>query len=253
MTTTPFWQEVRSTVMLRGDGWREVVESLPNRLDASEIKSMVQSVEQLTHCHMEGVAYLAGAPVRATPDPEALIAHLPADVLTPENIVLQWLYQFFIVEGLARAMTDLNSDAPIADWPPMILDLLLRSFQFMVYMSALLTLMEEGFYATAAIPMSEFLATEKAVRYRVEFTANHLCSKTQDYGESFRRHGMLGLIPRLWDKIARIAQLKSKNRTANHEPMQDSARDLLGYSAIAWSLVLEVPAAHNIQKVEIER
>jgi hypothetical protein len=250
----PFWQELRSTVMLRGTDWREVVESLPGRIDASEVKSMLQSPHQLTHCNMQGVAYLAGYPVYASPDPEILGEHVTLD-MTAEHVTLQWLYQFFIIEGLMTAMHDTNKLAPIAEWPPMILDMLARSLQTMVYMAALLTLMEEGALDACDGPVTppNFLGTQDAVRHRVGKTTENLFSKAQDYGESFRRHGLAGLIPRLWDKVARIAQLKSQDRAPNFESMQDSARDLLGYTAIAWTLVLEVPAANNIHKVEVNR
>jgi hypothetical protein len=67
-----------------------------------------------------------------------------------------------------------------------------------------------------------------------------LCKKAADYGESFRRHGLTGLVPRIWDKAARYAQLSSLDRAANYESKLDSARDLFGYSLIAWSLVWEL-------------
>lgn len=246
----PFWQEIRSSVMPRGTGWREVIESLPRRLDAAEVKSMLQSASQLTSANMQGVAYLAGVPERTTLNPDILFQYLAPTLLTPENIVLQWLYQFFIIEGLDRAMADLNSKASIADWPPMILDMYVRGLQFMVYMAALLVLFEE---TKIDICFLDGSLHEELVKARVMQTTKNLYAKAQDYGESFRRHGIQGVIPRLWDKIARYTQLRSEDRVPNFESQQDSARDLLGYSAIAWSLVLEVPAAHDIQKTVIER
>ena len=76
------------------------------------------------------------------------------------------------------------------------------------------------------------------MRWRVKKVCELLHEKAQDYGESFRRHGLPGLVPRLWDKIARYAQLKADNRTAKFERMEDSVVDLLGYCCVAWSLML---------------
>lgn len=248
----PFWQEIRTTLMLRGTTWQDAVESLPEKLNADEVQEMLQSVHQLANANMQGIAFLEGRPVTAAPDKDVLAPQLPAGKLTIENVTLQWLYQFFILEGLDRAMRETNPHAPMAEWPQMILDMFQRGLQFMVYMSALLCLMEEQ-SLELELPLSDFANTEQFVRSRVANTTKNLCRKSQDYGESFRRHGVAGLIPRLWDKIARYTQLKSESREPNFESMQDSVRDLLGYSAIAWSLVLEVPQVHNIYKVTIER
>jgi len=246
---TRFWQEISSTVMLRGEDWPRIVSGLPGRINAAEARPLLQSADQLAHCGLRGVAHLAGVPTYATPDPEIVLGHLPPDRLTAENIVLQWLYQFFILEALAKV----NPETPVAEWPPMFLDMYVRGLHFMVYMAALLCLIEERIVVTD-VPLDCFCESEDMVKARIEIAAENLCRKAQDYGESFRRHGVVGLLPRLWDKIARYTQLASQGGIVpNFEPLQDSARDLLGYSLIAWSLVLEIPAANNIKKVEIER
>lgn len=233
----PFWQEIRSTLMLRGNQWQQVVEDLPNIISIDEVQDMLQSAHQVTHCNMRGIAHLGGSPVTATPNAEIIYPFLPADKITIEFLTLQWLYQFFLIEGLSKHA----GERPLAEWNEMFLHMTLKSLQFMVYVSALLCLMEEQ-SLDYELPLVDFKSTEPFVRARIAHTTKNLVRKSQDYGESFRRHGVAGLIPRLWDKIARYTQLKSESRTPNFESMQDSVRDLLGYSAIAWSLVLEVPA-----------
>lgn len=210
---------------------------------------MLQCGEQLVQANMEGVAFLAGQRHTAIPNPEVISKYLPDDYLTVETLALQWLYQFLILEGIS---TTPPAEKPLAEWPPMFLDLYVKGLHFMVYMAALLCLMEEGkIKFDLAIPKAYFLETEESVQARVEQTTKNLYRKAQDYGESFRRHGVVGLIPRLWDKIARYATLSAEDRVANFESRQDSARDLLGYSVIAYSLLLEVPAVANIQKTEV--
>jgi hypothetical protein len=77
------------------------------------------------------------------------------------------------------------------------------------------------------------------VKYKIEELTKTLYSKTADYGQSFNRHGIVGLVPRLWDKIARYTMLSAKGYDIQHESKEDSIRDLLGYCLITWSLAIE--------------
>jgi hypothetical protein len=232
--TIPFWQEIRRSLMVRGDGWKPVIEDLPNHISAAEAKELLQSPDQLTH--LNGVGSIAGNWVETSLDKGIILPALSnnvwgSDVLTIENISLQWIYRFIVVEGLVEH----NRTKPMATWPPMFLHMTEQGLHFMVYMTSLLVLIEEG------MGFSMFDNTEPAVKERVAKACELLHPKAQDYGESFRRHGLPGILPRLWDKIARYAQLKADNRAGNFEKKEDSARDLLGYSIIAYSLMLELP------------
>ena len=243
---TLFWQEIRNTLMIRGDGWKAVVDGLPDRIDASQAKQKLQSSNQLANCRMQGQAFIAGDIVYATPSAENLAINLPPDLLTRENLVLQWLYQFLILESVAKHL----KEKPLAEWHPMFLDMYGTGLHFMTYIAALICMIEEK--PITGVSVGSFTDTEEDVRHRIYDATVNLWAKAQDYGESFRRHGVTGLLPRLWDKVARYVQLMAANREAHFEPKADSARDLLGYSIIAWSLLLEVPAAHDIQKKEVE-
>lgn len=241
-TKTPFWQEVRSKLMVRGDGWKPVIEELPQHLNASEVKADLQSPDQLTY--LNGQGYIAGGVVQTSLDKGVISAALSSTELTIENIALQWLYRFLIVEGLVEH----NRKEPLAKWAPMFLHLTEQGLQFMTYMAALLVLLEEKKITTLNqiepldyVPVAGFNVTEALVKERITQACAFLHPKAQDYGESFRRHGLPGLLPRLWDKIARYAQLMADNRAGNFEKKEDSARDLLGYCCIAYSLMLELP------------
>jgi hypothetical protein len=266
MDTLPFWQELRSTAMIRGTEWKQTVDTLPGKVSAPEVLKLLQSPEQLALSNIQGVAFLGGEPVYAVPSAAIIAPFLPEGFLTAENLVMQWLFRFAILEGIGRA----KGHEPLAHWQPMFLDMYERGLHFMSYTSALLCLLEEGgvpvwkagppfagdepheYTLVNGVPAEDFALTEQAVAARVKKATENLVRKAQDYGESFRRHGVPGLIPRLWDKVARYAQLRSEERTPNFESQQDSARDLLGYSVIAWSLVLEIPAVRDgIQKMEV--
>jgi len=226
--------------MVRGDAWKPVVEGLPDTISFDKIRGLFQSTDQLTV--LTGQGHIAGALVELSPDKELLLPALDPKsalayrFLSLENVAMQWLYRFVILEGLIEH----NRREPLQKWPPMFLHMVEEGLHFMVYMATLLVLMEEGTLENP-VPNPRIAGTEPLVVARVSEACAFLHPKAQDYGESFRRHGLPGLLPRLWDKIARYAQLRADNRPSNFEKKEDSARDLLGYSLIAYSLMLELP------------
>src|SRR5271157_1397918 len=238
--TTPFYQEVRGSLMVRGDQWKPVVESLHEHVNAAEAKELLQSADQLTL--LNGHGYIAGGLIETHLSKEIVLPFLSDQELTLENVTLQWLYRFIIVE----AFIEHNRKEPMLKWSPMFLHTTEQGLHFMLYMAALLVLIEESRTGETKstignISVAQFDHTELMVKARIKQACEFLDPKAQDYGESFRRHGIPGLMPRLWDKIARYAQLKADNRAGNFEKKEDSARDLLGYCCIAYSLMLELP------------
>jgi hypothetical protein len=237
-TSLGFWLEIRKSLMVRGDNWKLVIDSLPSRINSLDALSLFQESDQLTY--LTGQGYIAGELVEASPFKGIILPYISDDIeITLENIALQWVYRFLILEGLIEH----NRKEPIKKWAPMFLHLTDQGLHFLVYMSAVLVLMEEGQIVGKKISKAKLLSGEldDLVRWRVKKVCELLHEKAQDYGESFRRHGLPGLVPRLWDKIARYAQLKADNRTAKFERMEDSVVDLLGYCCVAWSLMLELP------------
>lgn len=243
-----FWQEIRGSLMVRGDGWKVVVEELPSVMSATEAVKLLQTKDQLLASGMSGVGFIAGSPVFASPDTSVLASNLPENGQHDlRSITLQWLYRYFVVESLAEHWRG----KPLATWPTAHLDLVTLGLHFMTYMAALMCLIEEGKITTVSDDLT-FLSTEAIVRDRLRQTTANLHPKAQDYGESFRRHGLPGILPRLWDKIARYVQLQADNRPSHFEPKADSARDLLGYCAIALSLALEVPEEARVPRAFVE-
>ena len=60
-----------------------------------------------------------------------------------------------------------------------------------------------------------------------------LIRKQRDYGhENIRRFGRRGLLVRIHDKVARLENLVGKTNKPNHESIDDTLLDVVGYSAI---------------------
>lgn len=59
--------------------------------------------------------------------------------------------------------------------------------------------------------------------------------KQRDYGSSnISRHGVHGIVIRMWDKMERLSNLFSnKRRKATNESIRDSFRDISNYAIIA--------------------
>jgi len=74
-----------------------------------------------------------------------------------------------------------------------------------------------------------------------------LVGKQADYGhDNINRFGMVGLIVRISDKVARLANLYRKNTSPKNESVLDTWRDLVGYSVIGEML------ADNTFNLELE-
>lgn len=232
--TAAFWRAVHSGLMPKGDAWADAVGRVPALMSAAEAGGLLQSAEQLLT--LSGRGHMNGALATTALDKEAVAPFLSDAELSLEGAALQWLYRFPVVEGLSEHSRRLA----LGEWNPMFLGLVEEGLHFMTYMAALLVLMEEG-QLPNPMDRAAFPDTEPAVRARVASACGLLLPKARDYGESFRRHGLPGLLPRLWDKAARYANLGAVPG-ANFESRGDSARDLLGYSCIAYSLLLELPA-----------
>src|SRR5271154_7152315 len=185
--STAFFQEVRRSLMVRGDGWKPVVEDLPNHINAAAVKELLQSASQLALLHGQG--HIAGSLIKTQVDATAVAPFLNDQELSLENITLQWLYRFIVVESLIEH----NRKEPMAGWAPMFLHTVDQGLHFMLYMATLIVLYEEK--KINRVLRSENLH-EDLVRERIKQACAFLHPKAQDYGESFRRHGLPGLLPR---------------------------------------------------------
>lgn len=233
---SPFWQEIRTGLFVIQDyGWKEVLNAIPETLEPSEVVRSFQSVDQIMNAGYTGQAIIKGLPFSVKPNTELLSTYLPPDgTYNQECLFLQWMYHYYILEGVTSNL----KDVPFGKWPQGVQVLIERTLHFMVYVAAIMCLLDDGVIKGA--PTKEGIADLlPLVQFKIKKVTETLLSKTADYGESYRRHGVQGTITRIWDKIARYAQLSALGRAANYEPKADAIKDLLGYCTIAWSLTLD--------------
>ena len=64
--------------------------------------------------------------------------------------------------------------------------------------------------------------------------------KNQDYGDAFAKYGVVGVLVRMGDKIARLQSISTKSVSlVNSESLRDTLIDLHNYSAMAIMLLDE--------------
>jgi len=64
--------------------------------------------------------------------------------------------------------------------------------------------------------------------------------KNSDYGEAYKKFGLIGVLTRLEDKILRCLNISNKNvQLVNDESLRDTLLDLHNYSALALLLLNE--------------
>ena|SRR5271157_343322 len=233
---SPFWQEIRTGLfVIRNYNWKRVLSALPDMIDPEVVVKGLQSTNQLLNANFSGHAIVRGLPLDAVPNADILSAFLPPDDhYNLECLFLQWMYHYYILEGICTSL----KETPFGEWPQGLRHVIEQTLHFLVFVSAVMGLLEDGVIKGAPTKegMVELLPL---VQFKLKKITETLLSKTADYGESYRRHGLQGTIPRIWDKIARYTQLSALGRTAVYEPKADALKDLLGYSVIAWSLALE--------------
>ena len=69
---------------------------------------------------------------------------------------------------------------------------------------------------------------------------NYSKKKNQDYGDAFANYGVIGVLVRMGDKIARLQSISTKSVSlVNSESLRDTLIDLHNYSAMAIMLLDE--------------
>jgi hypothetical protein len=234
---TVYWQEIREGLFVHNERWDETIDRLPDLISSKVVFNKLQSIQQMLNSGIKGTGSIGHRLIDVSPDPDILINKGPLfeDNFNIENLFLQWVYHFYLVEAIGSNF----HDVALPLWPRTFLTIVEENLHAMTYIAALILLYEEGNFKDI-ITRQNFQYTENDVKNKVKDLTSTLYSKCAEYGESFRRHGVQGTLPRLWDKIARYAQLSALGRDAMYEPKRDSAKDLLGYCIIAWSLVHEL-------------
>jgi len=232
---TVYWQEVRSGLFVHNDDWNKTIDRLPALMDSRRAYAQLQTIEQMLASDFQGKGTIGHQQIIVKPDNDVLNKTLIEGCFDIQNLFLQWLYQFYVLEGVVSAFPN----TPLPELSPAFLKLFEINLHTMTYIAALIFLYEET-ELKDIVTRDNFEFTEILVQNKVRELTSTLYSKCAEYGESFRRHGVYGTLPRLWDKIARYAQLSALGRDARYEPKRDSAKDLLGYCIIAWSLIHEL-------------
>jgi hypothetical protein len=78
---------------------------------------------------------------------------------------------------------------------------------------------------------------EDRQEWNVDDMVELLCSKQSDYGHgNILAFGLVGLVVRLSDKVARLTNLEATGRSPWNESVLDTYRDIVGYAVIAQML-----------------
>ena len=73
--------------------------------------------------------------------------------------------------------------------------------------------------------------------------------KNQDYGDAFAKYGVVGVLVRMGDKIARLQSISTKSVSlVNSESLRDTLIDLHNYSAMA-IMLLDEDEDENEEKI----
>lgn len=232
-----YWVAAREGFFVHNKEWNKTIDRLPDLISAEKVLTKLQTINQLFASGMKGIGNIGHEVVEVTPDFILLTNNGPLfeDSYNEENLFLQWVYHFYLVEAISAHF----HNTPLSQWPESFITIVEENLHVMTYVAALIYLYEQCAFK-ALVSRDNFQYTEHWVKDEVRTLTSTLYSKCAEYGESFRRHGLQGTLPRLWDKIARYAQLSALGRDAKYEPKLDSAKDLLGYCIIAWSLVHEL-------------
>lgn len=225
-----FWHRVCTSLFVKSPRWFSAVRTLPDKLDLGVCLQNTVGAEGAFNSGIRAQGWVGGT----------VITETNPNFFTPEDLPVQiqkwaysqYMFQFMIFEGLYNYL-DLNGQAAPDKWNGEALKKFIELSQTMAFYSAMLILWEEG-----RLPENE-AEIEAPIREELRKICDVLTSKTTDYGQAFLRHGVVGLLYRVWDKIARYATLSAEDRSAKYESRKDTAMDMLGYSVLIWSILEE--------------
>lgn len=233
MAEQEFWHRICEAIFVKNPGWFAAVRALPEKLDLNICLRRTVSGENLTSTGIKAIGWV-GRGIREEIRPNPL---RPTDFPLTQ---LQWAYlqffcQFLQFEGIYNYLAENGLSFPEL-WSVTTVENFIELVQAMTFYSAMLILCEEG-----RLPEHES-DLEPFIRDEVRKICDVLTSKTTDYGQAFLRHGVIGMLYRVWDKIARYATLSAENRAAKFESRKDTAMDMLGYSVLIWSILEDIRA-----------
>lgn len=245
-THADFWTRVCESIFVKSPEWATLVKQLPDRLDFEIVKRRTIPNEVLTSVAARAQGWVGcDIVVQAKPNP-----YREGDFYTTPD---RWAYlqvfgQFQILEGFLNLLTLQGEMLNPKNWPPDLPDQLVELAQTASYFSAFLLLCDDNRLPSFAQGVVEV----EAIRDEIRGITVTLANKTLDYGQAFLRHGILGLVHRLWDKVARYATLSAENRAIKFESKRDTVMDMLGYSVLIWSILEDIRTHSTIVGATIQ-
>jgi len=231
---TDFWNRVCVSLFVKSPGWFDAVKSLPAALDLPTCLRRTVSGEAITGSSIRAQGWVGRGIVSEIKPNPILESDNPFTQL--QWAFLQFMFQFFLFEGMYNWLADQGNADPKM-WHPSFIQQFIELSQTMSFYSSMLIIAEEG-----RLPENE-ADIEPLIREEIRKITGVLTSKTTDYGQAFLRHGVAGMLYRVWDKIARYATLSAENRAAKFESRKDTAMDMLGYSVLIWSILEDMKAS----------
>jgi hypothetical protein len=206
-----YCQNIQEDVLLSVDTWAALVRTVPEKvkgfLEASPI--MAPDVPVIEGRCMVGF----GVAKRGVVDTKMFNNKRYADGRIA--VLNTWIANYQVLDNL--------------DWRAVNIQAIWENAIHMLLSSIQLYLLECG----AAI-------TEESVIKEIEIRAQFIAMKDAEYGQATRRHGIPGVLTRVWDKYSRYINLVAmEGQKTNFESRTDSAKDLGGYSLILVGLLLE--------------
>lgn len=230
---TQFWDRLCDAFFIKSSAWFAAVRTLPEKLDLNVCLQHTVSGETITGMSIRAQAWIA----------HGIQEEIKQNPLRPSDFPLsqlQWAFlqfacQFLQLEGLYNYLNASGMEAPEL-WHVSTVDQFIEFTQTMTFYAAMLIICEEG-----RLPDHE-ADLEPLIRDEIRKIVDVLTSKTIDYGQAFLRHGIIGMLYRVWDKIARYMTLSAENRPTKYESRKDTATDMLGYSVLIWSILEDMKA-----------
>lgn len=219
-----FFTDFRTKMFIRADNWAETILKIPDIVRAQ----VITAVYSLSY-NTKSRGWLQGREIINEID-------VPVDIKNPiEVCYCNWLYNYEQLESKIGRFSSSFEDP---------LELNLADIQtakvevthMIVYAASLWSLCKSSNHNWQSMDQI-MVAVEELIKVIAE--------KDKAYGQANRRHGLPGLLPRLWDKIARFTNLADGTIKTSLEPLEDSAKDLCGYSIIALGYILEMEDRAN--------
>ena len=245
-TYNQFWQRVCEAIFVKNSDWSSIVKRLPDKLDIPTVLRRTIDIGVIQNVRARAQGWVG------------------KDIVVQNNInpyregdfymtPLRWAYlqvfgQFQLLEGFVNLLSIQGEMINPKNWQPDLADQLIELAQAVTYFSAYMLLCDENRLpktnssSSAIRTILDDPALVSAIRSEITKITGTLSNKTQDYGQAFLRHGIPGLVHRLWDKIARYATLSADDRASKFESKRDTATDMLGYSVLIWSILEDIKA-----------